>query len=98
MKQFIGCDAHKRYWVLVAVGEDWHCGPERKVLHTGRTFEAFLEDRPEGSEIALEACSSYYWMVAVARRRAEAAYWILKKREVYREPEAPRWEVSSTHG
>ena len=37
-------------------------------------------------------------LVAVARHRAEAAYWILKKREVYREPEAPRWEVSSTHG
>jgi transposase len=68
MKQFIGCDAHKRYSVLVAVGEDGHCGPERKVLHTGRTFEAFLEELPEGSEIALEACSSYYWMVAAMER------------------------------
>jgi len=37
-------------------------------------------------------------VVAVARHLAEAAYWILKKREVYREPKTPRWAVSSTHG
>ena len=64
MKQFIGCDAHKRYSVFVAVGEDGRCGPEWKVSHTDGAFEAFLEELPEGSEIALEACSSYYWMVA----------------------------------
>jgi transposase len=37
-------------------------------------------------------------VVAVGRHLAEAAYWILTKREPYREPARPRTEVSSTHG
>ena len=55
MEQFIGCDAHKRYSVFVAVGEDGGCSPAWKVSHTEGAFEAFLEKLPEGSEIALEA-------------------------------------------
>ena len=134
MEQFIGCDARKRCSVFVAVGEDGGCSPAWKVSHTDGALEAFLEELPEGSEIALEACSSCYWMVAAAnlvavnqqrlgpchvlelyqrlkkrknhqkavvavgRHLAEAAYWILKKREVYREPKTPRLAVSSTHG
>ena len=70
MKQFIGCDAHKRYSVFVAVGEDGRCGPDWMVSHTDGAFEAFLEALPAGSEIALEACSSYYWMVAAMERKA----------------------------
>jgi transposase len=69
MKQFIGCDAHKRYSVFVAVGEDGRCGPEWKVLHADGAFEAFLEVLPPGSEIALEACSSDYWMVTAMERK-----------------------------
>lgn len=69
MQQFIGCDAHKRYSVFVAVGEDGRCGPEWKVPHSDGAFEAFLEVLPPGSEIALEACSSYYWMVAAMERK-----------------------------
>ena len=75
MKQFIGCDAHKRYSVFVAVGEDGRCGPEWKVTHTDGAFEAFLEALPAGSEIALEACSSYYWMVAAMERMS----WFSRK-------------------
>jgi transposase len=37
-------------------------------------------------------------IVAVARHFAEAAYWVLRKQEAYREPTARPAAVSSTHG
>ena len=37
-------------------------------------------------------------VVAVARHLAEAAWWVLTKQEVYREPRDPRQALSSTHG
>ena len=38
-------------------------------------------------------------VVAVGRHLAEAAWWVLTKQEVYREPQSPRQQaLSSTHG
>jgi transposase len=37
-------------------------------------------------------------VVAVARHLAEAAWWVLTKQEVYREPQNSRLALSSTHG
>jgi transposase len=37
-------------------------------------------------------------VVAVARHLAEAAWWVLTKQEVYREPRKARQDLSSTHG
>jgi transposase len=37
-------------------------------------------------------------VVAVGRHLAEAAWWVLTKQEVYREPRAARQVLSSTHG
>src|SRR5258706_15992269 len=37
-------------------------------------------------------------VVAVARHLAEAAWWVLTKQEVYREPLGPRQALSSTQG
>lgn len=37
-------------------------------------------------------------VVALARHLAEAAWWVLRKQEVYREPRSPRPTLSSTHG
>jgi transposase len=37
-------------------------------------------------------------VVAVARHLAEAAWWVLTKQEVYREPQGARQALSSTHG
>jgi transposase len=37
-------------------------------------------------------------VVAVARHLAEAAWWVLTKQEVYREPQGSRKALSSTHG
>ncbi len=36
--------------------------------------------------------------MAVARHLAEASYWMLRKQEVYQEPQVPRPVLSSTHG
>ncbi len=36
--------------------------------------------------------------VAVARHLAEAAYWVLRKQEAYREPQSRKAAVASTHG
>jgi transposase len=37
-------------------------------------------------------------VVAVARHLAEASYWMLRKQEVYRDPQTQRKVLSSTHG
>ena len=37
-------------------------------------------------------------VVAVGRHLAEAAWWVLSKQEVYREPRTTRQALSSTHG
>ena len=37
-------------------------------------------------------------VVAVGRHLAEAAWWMLTKQEVYREPREARQALSSTHG
>jgi transposase len=37
-------------------------------------------------------------VVAVARHLAEAAWWVLTKQEIYREPQNSRLALSSTHG
>jgi hypothetical protein len=37
-------------------------------------------------------------VVAVGRHLAEAAWWVLTKQKVYREPQKTRKALSSTHG
>lgn len=63
MRQFIGCDAHKSYSVFVAVNEAGEFGSAVKVGHDGESMEQFLKGLPVGSEIAVEAGGSYYWIV-----------------------------------
>jgi transposase len=63
MEQFIGCDAHKKYSVFVAVDERGEAGPAIRVGHDREQYRQFLEGLPAGSQIALEAGGHYYWMV-----------------------------------
>jgi len=63
MKQFIGCDAHKAYSVFVSVNEAGQAGRPVKVTHDGNCVREFLEELPSGSQIAVEAGGSYYWIV-----------------------------------
>ena len=63
MKQFIGCDAHKKFSLFVAMNEEGEYGRAMRVGHDREVFRAFLKDLPPSSQIALETSGSYYWLV-----------------------------------
>jgi transposase len=63
MEQFIGCDAHKKYSVFVAVNERGEAAQALRVGHDREQYRQFLQRLPAGSQIALEASGHYYWIV-----------------------------------
>jgi len=63
MEQFIGCDAHKKYSVFVAVNERGEPSQEVRVGHDREQYRRYLERLLAGSQIAVEASGHYYWMV-----------------------------------
>jgi len=63
MEQFIGCDAHKKFSVFVAVNEKGHAGEALRVAHDRQLYSEFLTRLPAHSEIAVEATGSYGWVV-----------------------------------
>ena len=63
MEQFIGCDAHKKFSVFVAVNEKGQAGGALRVNHERPLYREFLARLPPGSAIAVEASGSYGWLV-----------------------------------
>jgi len=63
MKQYIGCDAHKKYSVFVAMDEAGHMGRAHRVEHTRQSLGAYLETLPARSPIAVETMGYWYWLV-----------------------------------
>jgi transposase len=63
MEQFIGCDAHKKFSVFVAVNEKGHAGEALRVPHDRELYREFLGRLPAHSAIAVEASGSYSWLV-----------------------------------
>ena len=63
MEQFIGCDAHKKFSVFVAVNEKGQAGEALRVAHDRQLYREFLERLPAHSAIAVEASGSYSWLV-----------------------------------
>src|SRR5258706_2465901 len=63
MEQFIGCDAHKKFSVFVAVNEKGQAGEALRVVHDRQFFREFLAELPAHSSIALEASGTYSWLV-----------------------------------
>ena len=63
MEQFIGCDAHKKFSVFVAVNEKGRAGEAVRVVHDRQVYREFLGRLPPRSEIAVEASGSYSWPV-----------------------------------
>ena len=62
--KFIGCDAHKRYSVFMAVDENGRYDREVRVGHEDReAYRRHLQSLPPGSPIALETLGNCYWMV-----------------------------------
>src|SRR5882762_9108124 len=63
MEQFIGCDAHKKFSVFVAVNEKGQAGEALRVAHDRQLYREFLARLPAHSSIALEASETYSWLV-----------------------------------
>jgi transposase len=63
MEQFIGCDAHKKFSVFVAVNEKGQAGEALRVNHERPLYREFLARLPAGSSIAVEASGTYNWLV-----------------------------------
>jgi transposase len=63
MEQFIGCDAHKKFSVFVAVNEKGQAGEALRVAHDRDVYREFLARLPVHSAIAVEASGSYSWLV-----------------------------------
>jgi len=63
MEQFIGCDAHKKFSVFVAVNEKGHAGEAMRVAHERELYREFLARLPTRSVIVLEASGHYSWLV-----------------------------------
>ena len=63
MEQFIGCDAHKKFSVFVAVNEKGQAGEAFRVMHDRQLYREFLARLPPHSAIAIEASGHYSWLV-----------------------------------
>ena len=63
MEEFIGCDAHKKFSVFVAVNEKGQAGEALRVVHDRQLYREFLAQLPAHSAIAVEASGSYSWLV-----------------------------------
>ena len=63
MEQFIGCDAHKKFSVFVAVNEKGQAGEALRVMHDRQLYREFLGRLPPQSAIAVEAIGHYSWIV-----------------------------------
>src|SRR5216683_4639655 len=63
MEQFIGCDAHKKFSVFVAVNEKGQAGEALRVMRDRQLYREFLARLPPQSAIAVEAIGHYSWIV-----------------------------------
>ena len=63
MEEFIGCDAHKKFSVFVAVNEKGQAGEALRVMHDRQLYREFLGHLPAHSAIAVEASGSYSSLV-----------------------------------
>jgi len=63
MRYYIGCDAHKKYSVFGGISEVGEIIPTRRVEHDREGYRSFLEELPQGSQIAVESVGNWYWMI-----------------------------------
>jgi transposase len=85
MEQFIGCDAHKKFSLFIAMNQEGGYGPPMRVAHDRGQMRAFLEALPAASKIALETSGSYYWLVEEIDRaghQAQLAHALTAKRRM----------------
>ena len=62
-KKFVGCDMHKRYSLFVRMDGKGNTSQSIRVDHNKEMMRHFLENLPQGSQIAVETVGNWYWMV-----------------------------------
>src|SRR6476619_5786236 len=92
MEQFIGCDAHKKFSVFVAVNEKGQAGEALRVAHDRQLYREFLARLPAHSAIAVEASGNNSWLVDEMERSGQypklcnpSAVWGLPTRHAGRQ-------------
>jgi transposase len=63
MKQFIGCDVHKKFSMFVVLNEQGEASRPTRVEHDREAMRAFLRQWPRNTPIAIETSGHYYWLV-----------------------------------
>ncbi len=63
VRSFIGCDAHRKYSVFVAMDEQGKTTAPLRVEHQLKELRSFLRHVPPGTDVAVEATGSWYWLV-----------------------------------
>lgn len=63
MKEYIGCDAHKKYSVFASMNEANRPGFCVRVENDRYQFRSFLRTLPPRSTIAVETVGNWYWMI-----------------------------------
>lgn len=63
MKQFIGCDVHKRYSVFVAMDETGKASRAVRVGHGNDELTKYLCGLPAGTPIAVETTGHWCWLL-----------------------------------
>jgi len=58
----VGCDAHRRYSQFAVLDRDGRLSQQIRVDHEPGAIQAFLEDMPEGTPVALETVGNWYWI------------------------------------
>ncbi len=56
----IGCDAHKHYSVFAVLDKAGKLHSQRRVDHEPGAIQAFLEQFPTGTPVALESVGNWY--------------------------------------
>lgn len=74
MPQFLGCDAHRRYSVFVALDETGKASGPTRVEHDGDALADDLSTLPPHTPIALEATGSWYWLVDALEHAGHAPH------------------------
>ena len=85
MEQFIGCDAHKKFSLFIAMNQEGGYGKPIRVPHDREQMRGFLKALPPASKIALETSGSYYWLVEERERaghEAQLAHALTAKRRM----------------
>src|SRR5271154_3771923 len=85
MEQFIGCDAHKKFSLFIAMNQEGQYGKPMRIAHDRERMREFLEALPAGSRIALETSGSYYWLVDEMQRaghQVQLAHALTAKRRM----------------